>query len=239
MGHRLLVSGLGALLLVAVVAPPAPAATVDVALQDGTAVPSSVTVDAGDTVRWTNRDTVGHAVTATDGSFDSSPNCGPGACIEPGETFSLVVTKPATVTYVVRTRTARPAAGTPATSTTGRGQIVVNEPTTTSTTTTSTSTTTTSTTTTTIPTTTTTTVARTTTTTASSATSTTRPPPTTSTTTGASTSTSLEGVVLGASPEFPDGDGPPLELLAATVALFVASLAWSLFAGERRRRRAE
>jgi plastocyanin len=55
----------------AVLAPPAGAATIDVRIEKTGFAPASVTVNAGDTVRWTNRDTVDHQVVSDTGSFAS------------------------------------------------------------------------------------------------------------------------------------------------------------------------
>lgn len=51
--------------------PPRPAQTVDIAIQGNQFVDGSPTIQRGDTVRWTQRDTTTHTVTADDGSFDS------------------------------------------------------------------------------------------------------------------------------------------------------------------------
>lgn len=54
-------------------APPAPrpAQTFDVDIEGNDFVDGSLTVQKGDTVRWTQRDVAQHTVTADDGSFDS------------------------------------------------------------------------------------------------------------------------------------------------------------------------
>jgi len=53
--------------------------------------PASVTVAVGTAVTWTNNDSVGHTVTADDGSFNGS--------VAPGAPFSFTFTKAGTYTY--------------------------------------------------------------------------------------------------------------------------------------------
>lgn len=48
--------------------------------------PNPVRIETGETVRWTNNDTVDHTVTAVDGTWDSG-------VIPPGETFSREFTE--------------------------------------------------------------------------------------------------------------------------------------------------
>jgi plastocyanin len=54
--------------------------------------PASVTVKVGDTVTWTNGDSIAHTVTADDGSFDSGN-------IDPGKSFTFTFTKAGTFSY--------------------------------------------------------------------------------------------------------------------------------------------
>ncbi|MGH8173326.1 MAG: cupredoxin domain-containing protein [Rhodanobacteraceae bacterium] len=63
-------------------------AAIEVSMQQFGFVPAAITVPAGATVTWTNRDTVPHTVTSADGAFDSGP-------IEPGKSFQRTVQKPA------------------------------------------------------------------------------------------------------------------------------------------------
>jgi plastocyanin len=54
--------------------------------------PASVTVKVGDTVTWTNKDSVPHNVTAADGSFNSGS-------LAQGASFSFTFQKAGTYTY--------------------------------------------------------------------------------------------------------------------------------------------
>jgi plastocyanin len=72
--RRLLIGLIAAAALV--VAGPAAAATVDIRITRTSFTPNSVTVNAGDTVRWTNSDTTNHQVVSDTGSF-VSPILGP------------------------------------------------------------------------------------------------------------------------------------------------------------------
>jgi plastocyanin len=60
-----------------------------VTMQNSQFAPRDVTVRVGETVTWMNNDSLGHSVTADDGSFDSSPACGTigGRCVQRGESF--------------------------------------------------------------------------------------------------------------------------------------------------------
>jgi len=54
--------------------------------------PASITVDAGTTVKWTNKDAIGHTVTSNDGTFDSGT-------IAPNGTFSYTFANAGTFAY--------------------------------------------------------------------------------------------------------------------------------------------
>ncbi len=54
--------------------------------------PPTLTVSVGTKVTWTNQDTVGHTVTANDGSFGSQT-------INPGQTFSQTFSTAGTFNY--------------------------------------------------------------------------------------------------------------------------------------------
>jgi plastocyanin len=55
--------------------------------------PADVTVKAGDTIVWTNKDVVAHTVTAKTGAFDSK-------VIPPGGTFKYVTKRTGDFVYV-------------------------------------------------------------------------------------------------------------------------------------------
>lgn len=55
-----------------VIAPPATSGEgVEVEIEDFAFVPGTITIKAGTTVTWTNKDNVGHTATSDDGVFDS------------------------------------------------------------------------------------------------------------------------------------------------------------------------
>lgn len=68
------------------------AATVNVAVGDDYFSPPSVTVQAGDTVVWTNGGSIPHTVTADDGSFDSGT-------LSPGRTYLHTFPRAGTFSY--------------------------------------------------------------------------------------------------------------------------------------------
>lgn len=55
--------------------------------------PSSITINVGDRVTWTNSDAVTHTATATNGAFDTGD-------IDEGQSRSVKFTKPGTYAYV-------------------------------------------------------------------------------------------------------------------------------------------
>jgi plastocyanin len=71
----------------------APAAGAAVAISNFAFSPADITVKVGDTVTWTNNDSVGHTVTSDTGAFDS-PNP-----IAQGSTYSFKFTKAGTYPY--------------------------------------------------------------------------------------------------------------------------------------------
>jgi plastocyanin len=74
-------------------APGALAADRSVRIADFAFSPRTITVTAGDRVRWTNRDAVEHTATARNGSFDTG-------LLGQGETGSVRFTIPGTYRYV-------------------------------------------------------------------------------------------------------------------------------------------
>ena len=80
------------------VAPSAPAATTSVALTRSGFVPARVTIAAGDTVTWTNNDTVNRSVVSDSGLFSSG-------ILDPGESFSHTFLQRGTFRYRDGTRT--------------------------------------------------------------------------------------------------------------------------------------
>jgi plastocyanin len=70
------------------------AETVTVDISDFAFQPATVTIQAGDTVTWTNNDSVAHTATSTHdpASFDGE--------MEPGESFSFTFSEPGTFDYI-------------------------------------------------------------------------------------------------------------------------------------------
>jgi LPXTG-motif cell wall-anchored protein len=79
-----------AFLLTIVIGGPAFAASVS--MIDFDFVPGTITINAGDTVTWTNNATDAHTATADDGSFDSGT-------VDPGASFSKTFNTPGTIAY--------------------------------------------------------------------------------------------------------------------------------------------
>jgi len=70
-----------------------PAARVEVKIDNFTYSPIAVTVTAGTTVKWTNRDDIPHTVVSDDkGTFKSK-------ALDTDDSFSYTFTKPGTYTY--------------------------------------------------------------------------------------------------------------------------------------------
>ncbi len=68
------------------------AETVTVDIANFTFDPGTVTVQVGDTVTWTNNDSVPHTATSGDGSFDGE--------MQPGESFSFTFEDEGTFDYI-------------------------------------------------------------------------------------------------------------------------------------------
>jgi plastocyanin len=73
-------------------APPRKPATHTVTIDGARFSPAELTVSAGDTVVWVNKDILAHTATAKDGSFDSK-------VIQPGKSWRLVVKRKGAVAY--------------------------------------------------------------------------------------------------------------------------------------------
>jgi plastocyanin len=81
-----------AVLACVIVGEAAKPATVKVAIENMKYSPADVTVNAGDTIVWTNNDVVAHTVTSTTGLFDSQ-------MIAPGASWKYVTKKTGTFEY--------------------------------------------------------------------------------------------------------------------------------------------
>jgi amicyanin len=68
-------------------------ATHAVTIDDPAFSPAALTITAGDTVTWTNNDTMIHTATSTTGAFDSGD-------LDPGDAFSFTFTTPGTYDYM-------------------------------------------------------------------------------------------------------------------------------------------
>lgn len=68
-------------------------ATHQVDIADFAFAPATLTIAAGDTVAWTNRDAIGHTATSTGGAFDSG-------LLAQGESWSMTFTTPGTYDYL-------------------------------------------------------------------------------------------------------------------------------------------
>jgi len=72
--------------------------TVDVSMKNIAFNPGSITVNKGDTVTWTNDESIGHDVTKTDGPGPDFSSGDPGAMGE-GDTFSETFDTPGEIKY--------------------------------------------------------------------------------------------------------------------------------------------
>lgn len=67
--------------------------------------PVSITIEGGTTIVWKQVGDQPHSVSAAEGSFDSSPDCGPldsDRCLGQGDTFSHTFEDPGEYTYYCR-----------------------------------------------------------------------------------------------------------------------------------------
>lgn len=71
---------------------PEPARTVNASIAGFAFQPGSITINKGDTIIWTNNDSVAHTVTADSGSFASG-------MLSTGQTFSKTFSVPGTYSY--------------------------------------------------------------------------------------------------------------------------------------------
>jgi plastocyanin len=69
-----------------------PASEVAVKIDNFSFSPATITVPAGTTVRWTNRDDIPHTVVSDDKTFKSKP-------LDTDEQFTYTFTKPGTYSY--------------------------------------------------------------------------------------------------------------------------------------------
>jgi plastocyanin len=82
-----------AALAVAASAALAASATREIVMEAVAFKPASITVNAGDTIQWVNRDAFPHTATANDKRFDSGE-------IAPGATWKLVAKEKGTFAYL-------------------------------------------------------------------------------------------------------------------------------------------
>ena len=85
---------IAALLSLAAMAVPAQAATIQIVMENLLISPAEISVKAGDTIEWINKDVFAHTATARNGDFDVT--------LQPKKTVTSVVTKPGTVDYYCR-----------------------------------------------------------------------------------------------------------------------------------------
>lgn len=71
---------------------PAPAAKNSVQISNFSFSPATLTVKVGDTVTWTNQDSMGHSATADDNSFDTG-------ILDQGKSGTITFSKAGTYTY--------------------------------------------------------------------------------------------------------------------------------------------
>jgi plastocyanin len=73
---------------------PAHAATIQIVMENLVISPAEISVKAGDTIEWVNKDVFAHTATARNGDFDVT--------MPPKKTVTSVVQKPGTVEYYCR-----------------------------------------------------------------------------------------------------------------------------------------
>ena len=77
---------------------PSGGGAVEVSMKDIAFNPGSITINKGDTVTWTNDESIGHDVTKTDGPGPDFSSGDPGGMGE-GDTFSETFTTPGEISY--------------------------------------------------------------------------------------------------------------------------------------------
>lgn len=79
--------------------------TVEAEVVDTAFKPATLKISVGTTVEWVQTGLAPHSVTAADGSFDSSPDCGSiraDECLGPEDRFTHVFDEPGTFIYYCR-----------------------------------------------------------------------------------------------------------------------------------------
>ena len=82
------------LLLLAAMAIPARAATIEIVMENLVITPAAASVKVGDTIQWTNKDILAHTATARNGDFD--------VMLPPKNSATLVLKEAGTVDYYCR-----------------------------------------------------------------------------------------------------------------------------------------
>ena len=72
---------------------PSQGATYEVSISGFTFSPQTITINAGDSIRWTNMDIVSHTIVSDSGNMINSPN------LAQGQSYTQVFTTPGTYTY--------------------------------------------------------------------------------------------------------------------------------------------
>jgi plastocyanin len=85
---------LTAALVLAALAVPSHAATIQIVMQNLVISPAEVSAKVGDTIEWVNKDVVAHTATAKNGDFDVT--------LQPSKSSSFVLKKAGNVDYYCR-----------------------------------------------------------------------------------------------------------------------------------------
>ncbi len=81
-------------LVLAAMAVPSHAATIQIVMQNLEISPAEVSAKVGDTIEWVNKDVFAHTATARNGDFDVT--------LQPNQSGSFVLKKPGNVEYYCR-----------------------------------------------------------------------------------------------------------------------------------------